>query len=61
MSLPCEVSRGETDLMALLEHGQVADSGDGFSVESPEKDMGNFCINGPCNCFNPCVLCCKEK
>lgn len=37
MSLPCAVSRGEPDLMALLEHGQVADSEDGFAVENLQR------------------------
>ena len=29
--------------------------------KSPEKDMGRFCINGPCDCFKSWVLHCKEK
>lgn len=37
MSLPCTVSRGEPDPMALLEHGQVADSEDGFAVENLQR------------------------
>lgn len=37
MSLPRAVSTGEPDLMAFLEHGQVADSEDGFAVENLQR------------------------